>query len=216
MGLTGCYPVHTIDKYHSKDDYYKKANLAFEGKEVNVNLVQSDSSFLAEEAVIRDDSISMTISKEWETKKLQRSDIKSAVYYNKDYDNLCAHLKLLSGDTLNLEKIAFNPDSSIEYQVLTTKTVRLPLKEIKTIRYKNYRGIPLGFALGTIGGLLTGTALVVIASNNRHANISGRPSGEGQDDPGPIYFVGSCILGPIFGTATGCIVGGRTTWEFNK
>ena len=215
-GICGCYPVHTIEKYSSKEEYYKDANSAFEGKEVKVSLAQSDSVFYAEDAIIYNDSIRFTLSKEWETKNIKWSDVKSAAYFNKDYDNLCAHFNLLSGDTLNLDKIVFNPDSSIDYQVLNIKTVSLPLKDIKNIRYKNYWGIPAGFVLGTSGGIITGAILFSYETHMHQGQKSSGLSGFGRHEDDPAYFILPAFFGPIVGTVTGWIIGGRTIWEFNK
>ena len=215
-GICGCYPVHTIEKYSSKEEYYKDANSAFEGKEVKVSLAQSDSVFYAEDAIIYNDSIRFTLSKEWETKNIKWSDVKSAAYFNKDYDNLCAHFNLLSGDTLNLEKIVFNPDSSIDYQVLNIKTVRLPLKDIKNIRYKNYWSIPFGFVLGAIAGLETGRIWQRIEDNKpKPVEDLYRPTG-GQGEDHFSYLFWPTVAGPPIGIIAGWIIGGRTTWEFNK
>jgi hypothetical protein len=213
----GCYPVHSIENYPSKADYYKEANSAFEGKEVKVCLVQSDSTFYGEDAVIINDSIRLATSKEWEPRQLKRSDIISAKYFYKDYDNLCAQFKMLSGDTLNLEKIVFNPDSSIDYQVLNIKTVKLPLNDIKYIRYKNYRGIPAGLILGTIVGITTGNIWRQYEKNRpKPAEDVNHPrmGGEGDDQFGYLFW--PSVAGPPIGVIVGWIIGGRTTWEFNK
>jgi hypothetical protein len=212
----GCYPVHSIENYPSKADYYKEANSAFEGKEVKVCLVQSDSTFYGEDAVIINDSIRLATSKEWEPRQLKRSDIISAKYFYKDYDNLCAQFKMLSGDTLNLEKIVFNPDSSIDYQVLNIKTVKLPLNDIKYIRYKNYWSIPVGFLLGTVSGILIGAQLMADNKQTPHSTPENPDIGHLPHDDGFGYLFGGVVLGPIVGIVTGWIIGGRTTWEFNK
>jgi hypothetical protein len=213
VGLCGCYPVHSLEKYPSKAEYYKDANSAFEGKEVKVSLVQSDSAFYAEDAVISNDSINMVISKEWETRKIKRSDIKSAAYFNKDYDNLCARLELNNGEILNMEKITMNQDSIIDYEALNIKKIILPLTAVKYIRYKNYLGIPVGILVGGATGLIGGS---IWYSHNEDKDREYAHNHEHFQYDNTAYLLLPRFVGPVIGLAAGWIIGGRTTWEFNK
>lgn len=214
-GLTGCYPVHSIEKYPSKTEYYKKANSAFEGKTVEVSLLRSDSTFYAQDATIRNDSISLSPLKEWEQKTLHMKDVVITSNYYKDHDNLCARLKLSNGEIINGEFVIIHSDSTIDFKVLNSKTITLPLNEIKAIHYGNYRGIPTGFLLGVVGGITGGLIIKNAVKQDPHPGPNQQGSSLPHDD-GMGAFVVSAVAGPIIGTTVGWFVGGRTTWEFNK
>jgi len=216
LSFCGCYPVHSIEQYSSREKYYKEANSAFEGKEVKVSLAKFDSVFYAEDAVIRNDSISLTTLKKWEDKTLYWKDIVSTAYYNKDYANLCAQFKLKSGEIINAEYIKVNPDSSIECQVFNLKTLTLPISDIKNIRYKNYYSIPAGFFIGLFSGILIGQQLMKDYKQTPTSDPNIPDVGHLPHDDGFGYLFGCVVLGPIAGTTIGWIVGGRTTWEFSK
>ena len=155
----------------------------------------------------------MTTSKEWETNKIKHSDIKSAAYFNKDYDNLCARLELNNGEVLNLEKITFNQDSLIEYEALNVNRITLPLSGIKNIRYKNYRGIPLGFLAGGVTGFFSG---LLWYSYKEEKSREYAHTHEHYQYDNIAYLLLPRVVGPVVGLVVGWIIGGRTTWEFNK
>jgi len=216
LSFCGCYPVHSLEKYPSKTEYYKDANSAFVGKEVKVSLAQSDSVLYAEDVIIQNDSISLTTLKEWENKTLYWKDIVSTAYYNKDYDNLCAVFKLKNGESINAEFVKVNPDSSIDYKMLNIRSIKLPIKDIKNIRYKNYWGLPAGLILGVLGGIGTGITWYTIRENRpKHADPDGRPTGSNEQSNFGYLFWPS-VAGPSIGIIAGWTIGGRTTWEFNK
>ena len=216
LSFYGCYPVHTMENYDSKADYYMDANSAFEGEEVYVSLVRSDSTFYSQGASIHHDSISFVLSQEWVPKKIKRSDIKRAAYFNKDYNNLCAQIELNTGEFLNLEKLTMNADSTINYEVLNQRRATLPLKGIKTISYKNYWGIPVGLLVGTGLGLVTGAVLFAYEANKHIDENNGVHGIVGVHEDDPKYFAIPAVLGPVVGTVLGWTIGGQTTWEFNN
>lgn len=80
--VTGCYPVHSIEKYPTKIEFYKEANSAFEGKEVEVSLMRSDSTFYAEHATINNDSTIDFKVFNGKTITLPSNEIKAVRYRN--------------------------------------------------------------------------------------------------------------------------------------
>jgi hypothetical protein len=195
--------------------FYKQVNTDMEGEQVSVHLSSSDSTFQAEDAVIQNDSIRLTTMKEFGHKKVKRSEIKSAAYFNKSADNLCAKLELTNGDSFVAEYIVVNADSTIDYQYLNSKSVRLPIKDLKNISYRNNRGIGAGFGYGLLSSTVTVIGLGFIV-HNQTLHPSGKWSEMGNNPPSPGYYIAALAAGPILGTPLGWIIGGRTTWEFNK
>lgn len=213
--IWGCNPVYTLNDFNSKADYYKQVNAGMEGKQVSVHLSSSDSTFQGEDAVIQNDSICLTTMKEFGHKRVKRIEIKSAAYFNKSSDNLCAKIELNNGDSFVAEYIVVNADSTIDYQYLNSKSVRLPIKDLKNISYKNNRGVTAGLGYGLLGGAVTGLGLALVVNNQRD-HPSGMWSDQGSYPPAGVWFAASLGAGSVIGTPIGWIIGGRTTWEFGK
>lgn len=215
--MYGCYPIHTTKKYSSKLEYYKDANSAFEGKEVKVNLTQPENSFYAENVLIQNDSISLTVSKEWLQKGFPLSLVKSGIYYSKDNNNIIARFVLKNGDSVNVDKFVLTSDSTIFCSVIDVKPIKLPIGMIKNITYKNYWGIPAGIVLGTVVGIVTGAIWYIVrksSAEEENPGSTGQYSKYYQKNSG--YFLGPAIAGLPIGAAAGWGIGGRTTWEFGK
>ena len=215
INFIGCSPVYTIGDYQSKEEFYKRFNADIESEKIIVRLASSDTAFQAQDAVIQNDSLHLTTLKEWKNKKLQKSDIKSAVYYNKNYDNLCAKIQLNNGDSFTAEYIVANIDSTLDYKYFDSVSVNISVKDIKNISHKNYRGIAAGLGYGLLGGAVTGFGLALMV-NNQEKHPSGVWGGEATPPPAGFWFVTALIAGPVIGTPAGWIIGGRTTWEFSK
>ena len=215
INLTGCYPVNSIENYTSKTEFYNEANSAFEGKEVKVTLLRSDSTFYIKQTVLHNDSISFWPSQEYKIQDFKRSDIKKVEYENKDYDNLCARIELSNGEIFNLEKVTMTKDSLLNCRVLITKKETIPIQAVKNICYKNYWSIPVGFGIGTAAGFVVG-GLLLSSVKEKSKNESPSSLGITSFMEGEAAYGGSVYLGAIVGIITGWIVGGRTTWEFSK
>ncbi len=215
ISITGCSPVYTIGDYQSTDDFYKKVNEDIQGENIILRLKSSDTSFQAQDAVIRNDAIYMTTFKKWLNKHIKKSDIKSAAYYNKSYDNLCAKIELLNGDRFTAEYIVINSDSTLDLKYLLTELVKIPVYAIKNISHKNNRGPLAGFGYGLLTGALTGFGLALISKNlkEHQTPIWGE---RGSPPPPEFVFITALVAGPILGTPIGWIIGGQTTWDFRN
>ncbi len=215
ISITGCSYVYNISDYQSKDEFYKKVNEDIQGENIILRIKTPDTSFQAQDAAIRNDAMYMTTLKKWLNKHIKKSDIKSAAYYNKSYDNLCAKLELRNGDCFAAEYIVINADSTLDFKYLLIVSAKIPVYAIKNISYKNNRGPVAGFGYGLLTGALTGFGLALMV-NNQIEHPSGIWSEPGNYSPAGIWFAAALIAGPIIGTPVGWIIGGRTTREFCK
>jgi hypothetical protein len=203
--LTGCSSTYKISDYSSKEKFYEDFNKAAYNKIIKI-ILNNDSSFTnINGAKILNDTL-YYFGKEFNSaeKKFSLLDTKEINYSNLSHTS--ATLILNSGEIYKAEDIKTTQDSI--YFVVTNEVIVqagiVPVDKIWKISYKNHwLGIPGGFILGSLGGLITGLLVEDTI-----------PADNANQDRALAVIIGT-PLGALIGSIIGWIDGYSYTYIFN-
>ncbi len=213
FGLSGCYPLHKVKDYKSKELFYAEARKSIEDKNVIITLAANDSSISAADLQFQDDTIQYLASVKWSVKSFYPNEIASVKYPYSNSGNSSGIIYLQNGDSVLAHFIMYNPKIRLDCKVVDSTFQKFTLKEIKSISYRNYFGIPLGFLVGGVTGYLGGNYWYIYKEEKSREYAHTHEHYQ-YDNLG--YLLLPRVVFPVAGLIAGWIIGGRTTWEFGK
>ena len=108
-----------------------------------------------------------------------------------------ASIILTDGETLDVKNVVMGVDSSSCLKSESKSVVCIPQSEVKEIRTKNHsRGAFDGYLWGTITGLALGVAFGIYIYEEEEGRYWG-----------PLYYIGSSIIGALGGAIIGSLTG---------